>query len=105
MRVQGLIQSSVTEELTAEADDAENARAVIEEQVPEGYELIRVRHAMPRGGRVIATGTIRLAEVQELEAEGADYVTTSPLATVSALRFPLDGDCSASSGSARATDD
>ncbi|MFJ3395371.1 hypothetical protein [Leifsonia aquatica] len=72
MRVHGLIQSSVTEELTAEADDAETARAAIDEQVPDGYELIRVRHAMPRGGRVIATGTIRLAEVRELDADGAD---------------------------------
>ncbi|MFJ3395286.1 hypothetical protein [Leifsonia aquatica] len=73
MRVHGLIQSSVTEELTAEADDAETARAAIDEQVPDGYELIQVHHSMPRGGRVIATGEIRLAEIRELEGEGADY--------------------------------
>jgi hypothetical protein len=73
MRVRGLVQSSVTSEVTAEADDAQTARALVEEQVPAGYELLQVHNAMPRGGRVIATGLIRPAAVSELEAEGADY--------------------------------
>jgi hypothetical protein len=73
MKVVGLIQSSETRELTAEADDAESARALIEEQVPEGFELLQVHNAMPRGGRVIATAIIREAAVAEIEAEGPDY--------------------------------
>ena len=68
-----MVQSSETSELTAEADDAESARALVEEQVPDGYELLRVHNAMPRGGRVIATAVMRLAAVRELEADGPDY--------------------------------
>ena len=73
MKVRGLIQTSLTSELTAEADDAESARSLIEAQVPEGFDLLQVHNAMPRGGRVIATAVIRESAVQELEAEGADY--------------------------------
>ncbi|MDN4613038.1 hypothetical protein P5G50_01125 [Leifsonia sp. F6_8S_P_1B] len=73
MRVRGLVQPSATQEVTAEADDAQTARALVEEQVPEGFELLQVHNAMPRGGRVIATGVIRRTAIQELEAEGADY--------------------------------
>jgi phosphotransferase system HPr-like phosphotransfer protein len=73
MRIRGLIQSTVVDELTAEADDAQAARARIEGQVPDGYELIQVHNAMPRGGRVIATGRIRSATTQDIEAEGPDY--------------------------------
>lgn len=73
MRVRGLIQASGTEDLTAEADDAEEARSLIEKQVPEGYELLQVHNAMPRGGRVIATAVMRPAAITELVAEGADY--------------------------------
>lgn len=73
MRVRGLIQSIVVEEITAEADDAQSARALIEAQVPDGYELIQVHNAMPRGGRVIATGRIRSAVTRELETTGPDY--------------------------------
>lgn len=68
-----MVQSSETSELTAEADDAETARALVEEQVPAGHELLRVHNAMPRGGRVIATALLRVAAVTEIEAEGADY--------------------------------
>lgn len=73
MKVRGLVQASETSEVTAEADDAETARGLVEEQVPEGYDLLQVHNAMPRGGRVIATGVIRPAAVGEIEAEGADY--------------------------------
>ena len=73
MKVRGLIQSSETQELTAEADDAETARQLVEEQVPDGFELIQVHNAMPRGGRVIATAVVRPVAVSEIEAEGADY--------------------------------
>jgi hypothetical protein len=73
MKVRGLIQSSETQELTAEADDAQSARALIEEQVPDGFDLLQVHNAMPRGGRVIATAIIREAAIEEIEAEGADY--------------------------------
>jgi len=75
MKVRGMVQSSETSELTAEADDAETARALVDEQVPDGYELLRVHNAMPRGGRVIATGVMRPAAVTEIEADGADYAT------------------------------
>jgi hypothetical protein len=75
MKVRGLIQSSETRELTAEADDAQSARALIEEQVPEGYDLLQVHNAMPRGGRVIATAIVREAAVREIEAEAADYAS------------------------------
>lgn len=75
MRVRGLVQSSATQEVTAEADDAQTARALVAEQVPEGFELLQVHNAMPRGGRVIATGVIRPVAVSELEAEGADYAS------------------------------
>lgn len=71
--MRGFVQASETSEVTAEADDAETARSLVEEQVPEGYELLQVHNAMPRGGRVIATGLIRPAAVNEVEAEGADY--------------------------------
>ncbi len=71
--MRGFVQASETSEVTAEADDAETARSLVEEQVPEGYELLQVHNAMPRGGRVIATGVIRPAAVTEVEAEGADY--------------------------------
>lgn len=73
MRILGLIQSTVVTEITAEAEDTQAARAMIEEQVPEGYELIQVHNEMPRGGRVIATGRIRPAAVDELDATGSDY--------------------------------
>jgi hypothetical protein len=75
MKVRGLIQSSETTELTAEADDAETARQLVEEQVPDGFELIQVHNAMPRGGRVIATALIRPVAVTEIEADGADYAS------------------------------
>ncbi len=68
-----MVQSSETSELTAEADDAETARALVEEQVPAGHELLRVHNAMPRGGRVISTALLRVAAVTEIEAEGVDY--------------------------------
>lgn len=73
MRIKGLIQSSVVEELSAEADDAQSARALIEAQVPDGFELIQVHNSMPRGGRVIATGRIRSSSTREIDAEGQDY--------------------------------
>lgn len=73
MRVTGLTQTTETRELTAEADDAETARAAVHAQVPQGYELLQVHSAMPRGGRVIATGVIREAGVDELQADGPDY--------------------------------
>lgn len=73
MHIRGLIQSNVVDEITAEADDAQSARALIEAQVPDGYELIQVHNSMPRGGRVIATGRIRSAATRELDAEGQDY--------------------------------
>ncbi|MFF2051290.1 hypothetical protein ACFVU2_06760 [Leifsonia sp. NPDC058194] len=75
MKVRGMVQSSETSELTAEAEDAETARSLVEEQVPEGYELLRVHNAMPRGGRVISTGLIRPAAVTEIEADGTDYTS------------------------------
>jgi peptidyl-tRNA hydrolase len=73
MKVRGMVQSSEASELTAEADDAETARALVEEQVPATHELLQVHNAMPRGGRVIATAVIRPAGVTEIEAQGADY--------------------------------
>lgn len=73
MKVRGLIQSSTTSEITAEADDAEAARSLVEEQLPDGFELLRVHNAMPRGGRVIASAVIRSATVTEITAEGVDY--------------------------------
>ena len=73
MKVRGLVQTKQTRELTAEADDAESARALIEEQVPEGFDLLQVHNAMPRGGRVIATAVVRESAVAEIEADGADY--------------------------------
>lgn len=73
MRVHGLTQSTETRELTAEADDAQAARAGVEEQLPEGFELLRVHNSMPRGGRVIATAVIREATTRRLDAEGPDY--------------------------------
>ncbi|MCI0157247.1 hypothetical protein KNO15_11125 [Leifsonia shinshuensis] len=75
MKVRGLIQSSQTQELTAEADDAATARELVEAQVPEGSELIQVHNAMPRGGRVIATAIVRPTAVTEIEADGPDYVS------------------------------
>ncbi|MGO4592360.1 hypothetical protein AB4Z18_00930 [Leifsonia sp. 2TAF2] len=87
MKVHGLIQSSLTQELTAEADDAESARALIVEQVPEGYDLLQVHNAMPRGGRVIAKAIIRESAVAEIEAEGADYASARE-----ALRAKVPGD-------------
>lgn len=68
-----MVQSSETSELTAEADDAETARSLVLEQIPDGFEVLRVHNAMPRGGRVIATGVMRPAAVTEIEADGADY--------------------------------
>lgn len=73
MHIRGLIQSIAIDEITAEADDAQSARALIESQVPTGYELIQVHNSMPRGGRVIATGRIRSAETQKIDADGSDY--------------------------------
>jgi hypothetical protein len=73
MKVRGLVQTNQTRELTAEADDAESARSLIEEQVPAGFDLLQVHNAMPRGGRVIATAIVRESAVAEIEADGADY--------------------------------
>lgn len=42
MRLIGTIRSTVTEQITAEADDYEQAREQLYAQVPEGYELITV---------------------------------------------------------------
>jgi hypothetical protein len=75
MRVRGVIQPTAEEEITAEADDAQAARALIEAQVPDGYEILQVHNAMPRGGRVIATGKIRRSETQVVDGEGTDYVS------------------------------
>lgn len=73
MRVRGLIQSSETQEISAEADDAASARELLIAQVPNGFDLIQVHNAMPRGGRVIATGMVRAVSVQEINAEGSTY--------------------------------
>nr|WP_179604469.1 hypothetical protein [Leifsonia shinshuensis] len=73
MRVHGVTQTTETRELTAEADDAQTARALVEEQVPQGFELLQVHNAMPRGGRVIATAIIREAATRQIEADGPDY--------------------------------
>ncbi|WP_370055042.1 hypothetical protein [Leifsonia sp. EB41] len=73
MRVHGLTQTTETRDLTAEADDAETARALVKEQVPDGFELLQVHNAMPRGGRVIATAVIRESTTHRIEADGADY--------------------------------
>ncbi|NEN04730.1 hypothetical protein G3T36_02500 [Diaminobutyricibacter tongyongensis] len=73
MLIRGLIQSTVIEEITAEADDLLSARAQIAELAPAGYELLQVHDEMPTGGRVIATGHIRLAATREIEATGPDY--------------------------------
>jgi hypothetical protein len=75
MRVHGVTQTTETRELTAEADDADTARALVKEQEPEGFELLQVHNAMPRGGRVIATAVIRASATQVVEADGADYTT------------------------------
>ncbi|WP_369963908.1 hypothetical protein [Leifsonia sp. EB34] len=68
-----MTQTTETRELTAEADDAETARALVKEQVPQGFELLQVHNAMPRGGRVIATAIIRESATQHIEADGTDY--------------------------------
>jgi hypothetical protein len=73
MHIRGLIQSTVVTEITSEAEDAQAARAQIESQVPEGYELLQVHNQMPRGGRTIAVGRIRPAATEVIEASGADY--------------------------------
>lgn len=73
MRVRGLIRSGVTHTITAEAEDAEAARKLLHDQVADGYELTQVQNAMPRGGRVIATGTVRNPAVSEIMAEGENY--------------------------------
>ncbi|WP_426625588.1 hypothetical protein ACPPVW_05880 [Leifsonia sp. McL0607] len=86
MRLTGLTQSFETRELTAEADDAVTARELVVEQVPDGFELLRVHNAMPRGGRVIGTAVIREAAVTELEASGPDYA-----AARDALRAAVPG--------------
>lgn len=75
MKVLGLIQSSATSELAVEADDAETAHALVVEQLPDGFELLQVHNAMPRGGRVIATGIIRSSAITEITADGPDYAT------------------------------
>jgi hypothetical protein len=75
MRLTGLIQTTQTRELTAEADDAHTAREAVEAQVPEGYELLQVNNAMPRGGRVIATGLVRERTLGEVHADGPNYAT------------------------------
>jgi hypothetical protein len=77
MRIRGLIRSKVVPEITAEGADVPGARALIEEQLPEGYELIQVHNSMARGDHVIVVGQIRLAATSELEATGTDYRTAS----------------------------
>ncbi|WP_426624466.1 hypothetical protein ACPPVW_18235 [Leifsonia sp. McL0607] len=76
MRIRGVIQSTELAELTTSADDAQTARAAIEAQVPDGYDLLQVHNTMAPGGAVVATARIRPSEMQELEAEGIDYVAT-----------------------------
>lgn len=73
MRVRGLVRSSGTRTINAEADDTESARDLLQDQVGNGYELTQVHNAMPRGGRVIATGTVRDPAVSEITAEGGNY--------------------------------
>lgn len=87
MRVRGLIRSGVTHTLTAEAEDAEAARKLLNDQVANGYELTQVQNAMPRGGRVIATGTVRDPAVSEITSEGENYPSA-----VEALRAAVPAD-------------
>lgn len=42
MRLIGTIRGTATEQITAEADDYDQAREQLYAQVPEGYELITV---------------------------------------------------------------
>ena len=71
--MRGIVQSSETSELTAEAKDAESARELVRGQVADGFELLRVHSAKPSGGRVVAMAVVRPATIEEIEAEGADY--------------------------------
>lgn len=43
MRVIGTIRPSTTERITVEADSYEEARELLNEQVPDGYDLIAIR--------------------------------------------------------------
>lgn len=75
MHIRGIVQSTETTELTASADDAPSARAAIEAQIPDGYELLQITNTMSPRGAVVATGRIRHSATRELEAEGTDYPT------------------------------
>lgn len=43
MRVIGTIRSTATERITVEADNYQEARELLEAQIPEGHELIVIR--------------------------------------------------------------
>lgn len=72
MHIRGVIQSTEITELTATGDDTAAARALLLQQLPDGYELIQVSNQM-RGGSVIATGRIRPLTSREIDADGENY--------------------------------
>lgn len=71
-RVVAAYRETATREITQEAQDVTEARRLIEEQVPAGFEIIRLDVGKTETGSLV-TGILRTTEVSYIEAEGADY--------------------------------
>ncbi|WP_022882531.1 hypothetical protein [Gryllotalpicola ginsengisoli] len=74
MIIRGTIRSTETWTGTAEALDPSDARAELEQRVPEGFQLARVTTLHAKIGEPYKLeAEARSTLTRELEAEGADY--------------------------------
>lgn len=73
-RLVAAYRETATREITQEAHDVTEARRLIEEQVPSGYEIIQLDVGKTETGSLV-TGILRTTDVAYLEVEDSSYET------------------------------
>lgn len=71
-RLVSAYRTTITEQITQDAADVTEARTMIEQAVPDGFEIIQLDVGKTETGSRV-TGIIRSTERTPIEAEGADY--------------------------------
>ncbi|QPZ40023.1 hypothetical protein [Paramicrobacterium chengjingii] len=73
-RLVSAYRTTQTDQITQDAAEVTEARAMIEQVVPDGFEIIQLDIGKIDGGTRV-TGIIRSTAVTPIEATGADYVS------------------------------
>ncbi|MCW4459578.1 hypothetical protein [Microbacterium sp. MPKO10] len=80
-------RTTKTDQITQDAADVTAARSLIEEAVPEGYEIIQLDIGKTEEGARV-TGIIRATAITPVEATGTDYESAK-----AALKAQIPEDC------------